>query len=343
MLKYTKIKKNMIKKLSFAALLIFNFASSQGNYNDSIKKIIEKDFAKIEITEFKNLVPFHTSEGMGYLNSNGNKVVLKPTYSNLDFSKPNLKGRYEQIFFEIDSKSKNVKIFDDNFEIMGMGLRSHSSEGNKKDSSISKGFTVDIDNNKIYSYSSNYSSEPYLFLYKKNYYAIVEKDGKYAVVRRNGETLENLGFEYVALTKFDIGNDIVWFKYKTKDNQEGFVNINGEKRAVSNLIKDSNSRTQGFFDFIDTKSSITTKYYGYSIESNDELYGVFDLVNMEWLIKPQKKFKIIDMDYAVEEPLSEKYDLNDRKKLKFYFLIGDGDRTKEYYIDSKFTKYHPKK
>ncbi|OXA84941.1 hypothetical protein [Flavobacterium hercynium] len=330
----------MIKKLSFTVLLIFNFAFSQGNYNDSIKKVIEKDFAKIGIAEFKNLVPFHTFKGMGYLNSKDNKVVVKPTYSNLDFSKPNLKGRYKQIFFEIDSKTKDVKIFDDNFRIMGMG--SDSSESNKKDSSISQGFSVDIDNNKIYSYSSSYSSEPYLFLYKKNYYAIVEKDGKYAVVRRNGETLENLGFEYTALKKYDIGNNIVWFKYKTKDNQEGFVNINGEKRVVNNLIKDSNNRIQGFFDFIDTKSSITTKYYGYSIEYNDKLYGVFDLINMDWLIKPQKKFKIIDINYSVEEPLSEKYDLNDRKKLKFYFLIGDGDKAKDYYIDSEFTKYIPK-
>lgn len=333
----------MIRKLSFAALLIFNVTFSQGNYNDSIKKIIEKDFAEIETTEFKNLVPFHTSEGMGYLNSIDNKVVLKPTYSSLDFSKPNLKGRYASVFFEIDSKSKEIKIFDDNFMIMGMGLGSGSSEENKKDSSVSKGFTVDIDNNKIYSYSSSYSSEPYLFLYKKNYYAIVEKDGKYAVVRRNGEPLKNLDFDYFSLVKYDIGNDETWFKYKTIANEEGFVSINGEKRLVNNLIKDGRGRTEGFFNFIDTESSITTKYYGYSIESNNELYGVFDLINMEWLIKPQKKFKIIDLDYSAQEPLSENYDLNDRKKLKLYFLISDGDQTKEYYVNSKFTKYSPKK
>lgn len=46
------------------------------------------------------------------------------------------------------------------------------------------------------------------------------------------------------------------------------------------MIKDSSSKIVGFFNFIDIELFIIIKYYGYIIELNEELCGVFDLINM---------------------------------------------------------------
>lgn len=85
----------MIRKLFFVVLLIFNFGFFQENYNDSIKKVIEKDFVNIKIQDFKNLIFFYFFEGIGFLNVINNKIVLKFIYFDLDFFKLNIKGRYD--------------------------------------------------------------------------------------------------------------------------------------------------------------------------------------------------------------------------------------------------------
>lgn len=119
--------------------------------------------------------------------------------------------------------------------------------------------------------------------------------------------------------------------------------MNGEKKLINDIISNSRSQTEGYFSFIDSEHSIKRKYYGYSIESNDELYGVLDLLTMNWLIRPQKIFKIEEINYATDKNLGGEYSLEDRKNLKFYFLVREGENETAYYIDDKLKKYKPKK
>lgn len=327
----------MIRKLSLLPFFIFSFTFSQEKYEDSIKNSIEKDFALIKAIDFKNLVPYETEKGMGYLNSKNNKIVVKPNYYKLDFAKPNLRGNYNDIaYFEINNKTKEMEVFLQNWQIFENSLTE-----NPISKSYSKGFYVV--NNSIFSYSNTYTYCPYLFKYKNEDFAVAIKDNKYAVIKSSGETLKNLDFDYSHLDLIDIGNDNIWFKYKTIEGELGFINMDGEKRLINNIIPNSRSQTQGYFSFIDTEHSTKRKYYGYSIESNDELYGVLDLLTMNWLIKPQKTFQIEEINYSTDKNLNEKYDLEDRKKLKFYFLIREEKKETSYYIDDKLKKYLPKK
>jgi hypothetical protein len=332
-------KKIMYRKLSLLLFFIFIYNStfSQEKYEDSIKKVIEKDFINLKAMDFKNLVPYETEKGMGYLNSKNNKIAVLPNYYKLDFAKPNLRGNYNDIaYFEINNKTKEMEVFLQNWQIF-----EDSPTKNPIKKSYSKGFYVV--NNSIFSFSDSYTYCPYLFKYKNEDFAVAIKDDKYAVIKANGEILKNLDFEYSHLDLINIGNDNIWFKYKTVGGEQGFINMDGEKKLINDVISNSRSQTEGYFSFIDTEHSIKRKYYGYSIESNEELYGVLDLLTMNWLIKPQKIFKIDEINYATDKDLGEKYDLEDRKKLKFYFLVRDEKKEISYYIDDKLKKYLPKK
>lgn len=330
----------MNRKLSLLPffIFIFNYTFSQEKYEDSIKKIIKKDFALIKPTDLKDLVPYTTEKGMkGYLNSKNNKIVVKPNYNNLDFAKPNLRGEYNDFaYFEINNKTKEVEVFKQNWEIF-----EDSSRKNPPSKTDSSGFHVV--NNEIISFSNTYTYCPQLFKFKNEHYAIAEKDNQYAVIKPSGETLKNLDFYYSTLNLIDIGNDNIWFKYKTIEGEQGFVDMDGEKKLINEVISNSKSQTQGSFSFIDTEHSTKIKYYGYSIEYNDELEGVLDLLTMNWIIKPQKIFKIEEINYSTEKNLSEKYDLEDRRNLKFYFLVKERKKEISYYIDDKLIKYLPKK
>lgn len=331
----------MLRKLSllpFFTFFIFNTVFSQEKYKDSIKSIIEKDFAQITSKDFKNLVPYETEKGMGYLNSKNNKTVVKPSYYQLDFAKPNIKGNYDNIaYFELNNETKEVKVYLQNWRIF--------DDSSIKDEPIRKGYSKGfyVVNNSIFSYSGSYSYCPYLFKYKNEYFAIAIKDKKYAVINPEGETRANLNFEYSNLDMINLGNDNIWFKYKALGGEEGFVNMNGEKKLINDIISNSSSKTRGYFSFIDTEHSTDVNYYGYSIEANDELYGVLDLITMNWLIRPQKAFKIEEINYTTDKSLGEKYNLEDRTNLKFYFLVHDDKNQTSYYIDDKLRKYLPKK
>lgn len=333
-------KKNMIKKLSLLPFFIFIFSSSfsQEAYLDSIKKIIEKDFAQIKPADFKKLVPYKTEEGTGYLNSSNNKKMVRPDYYELDFAKPNVRGNYNNVaYFEIDSKTNEIQIFLQNWEI----FQAFPSENKPISKGYSKGFHVV--NNAIFSYSESYSYCPNLFKYKGENFAVAIKNDKYAVINPDGETLTNLGFDYSDLDLINLGNDDIFFKYKTTNGELGFITMKGEKHLVNDVISNSSRQTQGYFSFIDSEHSVKRNYYGYSIESNDELSGVLDLMTMKWIIKPQKAFKIEEINYTTDENLSDTNRIEDRKNLKFYFLVRDKKNENAYYIDSKMRKYLPKK
>ncbi|OUD28161.1 hypothetical protein, partial [Flavobacterium sp. FPG59] len=143
----------MIKKLSLLPFFIFIFNStfSQEKYEDSIKEIIKKDFALIKPADLKNLVPFATENGMGYLNSKNNKIVVKPNYYKLDFAKPNLRGDYNTVaYFEINNKTKEVEVFLQNWEIFENSLTK-----NPPSQTDSNGFY--LVNNEIISFSNTYT------------------------------------------------------------------------------------------------------------------------------------------------------------------------------------------
>lgn len=329
----------MTRKLSLLPFFIFICSStfSQEKYEDSIKSIIKKDFVNIKATDFKNLVPYETEKGMGYLNAKNNKTVVLPNYYQLDFAKPNLRGNYNNTaYFEINNSTKEIEVSLQNWQIFDVSPQ----EGPIK-KGYSKGFYVV--NNSIFSYSDNYTYCPQLFKYKNEDFAVAVKENRYAVIKPSGETLKNLDFDYSHLDLVYKENDNIWFKYKTIEGEQGFINMDGEKKLINDIISNSRSQTEGYFSFIDSEHSIKRKYYGYSIESNKELYGVFDFLTMTWLIKPQKIFKIEEINYSTDKDLVAGYNLEDRKNLKFYFLVREGENETAYYIDDTLKKYKPRK
>jgi hypothetical protein len=327
----------MIRLLLLCFFFIINSAFCQDKYADSIKSIITADFAGIQIKDFKNLIPFKTEEGTGYVHAKTKKIMLKPSYYELDFAKPNLKGNYNNvIYFEINSQTKDIKVDYQNWQLFGSQYRDEAAISK----AYAKGFYAA--GNKIYNYSNIYSYCPALFKYKNEYFAIAEINKQYAVINSDGDALKNLQFDYSSLKMIRLENDVIWFKYKTTAGEEGFINMDGEKKLVNEIISNSRTQTNGSFNYIDTEHSIDINYYGYGVESNDEFSGVIDFTTMSWLIKPQKNLKIEAVNYTAETTVSDKFTIEDRKKLKFYFLVNDEKNNTSYYIDESLKKYLPK-
>ncbi len=330
------------------AVLISHLSIAQDASLDKIKKTIEKDFLLINKKDFPNLIPYITDNGNGYINAKTQKVVLKPTYSELDFFKPNLSGSYNNdVFFEINAATKEVKVFVDMSQTeqteqkWDMQRESYAKKVFKDDSPM--GFRLDAAS-ELYSYSAIYTNKPSLLKYKETYFAIAEKGGKFGIIQRSGETLTNLDFVYSELAYFS-KNDItgnIWFKYKNINNETGLISILGEKKLINEIIPNSSS----------IEGDYSHKFYGYSIQTSDKMSGVLDLQTMEWLIKPQKELQIISINYSTAEALNPTYSLSDRTKLKFYFLAHKRDAAKVYeankvtpyyyYVDAKLKKYVPK-
>jgi hypothetical protein len=307
---------------------------SQSKTQDSIKQLIEKDFTAVHIKDLHNLVPYYGETGMGFLKGKNKKIIIPANYYKLDFFKPNLKGYYtDYMYFEIDGQTKAITVsYDETFPTMSQPLSMKAES--------QKGFTVR--NGTIDSYSQLYSFPPELFKYKNEYLATAIIKGKSAVINAKGETLKNLDFNYRQLHIVDIGNDKIWFKYRTEKNEQGLISITGEKSLVNAVIPNSRSETSQFYTSKDSYAKTKGNYYGYSIESNNELSGVLDLITMKWIIEPQKDVKILEIHYATDVALSTNYDIVDRKKLKFYFLVKKEGRAKKYYMDSKGNEYIPK-
>jgi hypothetical protein len=345
--------KTMLKSplLLLFAVLISHLSIAQDASLDKIKKNIEKDFLLISKKDFPNLVPYITDNGDGYINATTQKVVLKPTYSELDFFKPNLRGIYNNdTFFEINAETKEVKVFANTGEVTKMGNYETYVEKVFKDNS-QMGFKLDA-TSELYSYSAIYTSKPSLFKYKETYFAIAEKGGKFGIIQRSGETLTNLDFVYSELEYFS-KNDItgnIWFKFKNINNEIGLINILGEKKLVNEIIPNSSSIERDYSYFIDKYTEV--EFYGYSIQTSDKMSGVLDLQTMEWLIKPQKELQIMSINYSTAEALNPTYSLSDKTKLKFYFRAHKRGIAKvygankvipyHYYIDEKLKKYVPK-
>jgi hypothetical protein len=323
-----------IQRLFLLIILIYHCSFSQGKVQDSIKKIIEKDFANVQTKDLKDLVPYYGETGMGFIDGKNKKIIIPPNYYKLDFFKPNLQGYYtDYMYFEIDSKTKAIAVsYDETSPTMSQPLSMKAENQN--------GFTVK--NGFIDSYSQIYSFPPELFKYKNEYLAKAIIKGKSGVINAKGETLKNLDFDYRQLHIVDIGNDAIWFKYRTDKNEQGFISITGEKSLINGIIPNSRSETSQLYSSKETYSQTKGNYYGYSIEANSELSGILDLTKMKWIIEPQKAFKILEIHYATDAALSTNFDIQDRKKLKFYFLVQKEGRAKKYYIDMKGNEYIPK-
>jgi hypothetical protein len=327
--------KTSISFLHLFVLFFCNFAFSQDQFLDSIRTIIKKDFEKVQVKDFKNLVPFDTQKGTGFLNSKNNKIVVPDNYYKLDFARPNIKGNGGNYFFEIDAVTKDVRVFYDESRL----FEDSYSERNKMNGA-EKGFVLD-NNNRISSYSFIYKTEPYVFKFKNEYYGLVTTNQGKMVVKPNGDFPVNFDTVFAKLDMLNVADDIIWFKYQAKNGEQGLVNMNGEKKMINQISVESRSKLDDYFYFIDTDRSIKINYYGYSIERTDDSWGILDLVEMKWVIEPQKKFQIDQINYAVQKPLNKDFSISDRNNLKFYFLINNNDGSRPYFIDKKFKKYWP--
>ena len=175
------------------------------------------------------------------------------------------------------------------------------------------GFQVD-EQGRMTAYNKDYEYISSPIMYKGEYYAIVtKKDKTNILINQKGE--EKKGFHFKEISDIgykdkESGEEV--FYVEGFDGKKGFVTISGKRKLYGELMND------GWYD----------GRLGYSVQEDsqdlDEVKktGVIDLVTQEWLIKPQKKYKIYRILYTSSEEL-KKYDETDRNKATIYFLAKD--------------------
>jgi hypothetical protein len=297
-------------------------------------------FKKADKNNLQNLLSYKIDDKTGFIDAKTKRAIVKPTVnlSEVTLFNPIIKGVYKaQYNFEIDSRSFQINI--DKIEPFNLMTMDGSSEMPKIKEISSKtgykGFEVDA-NGKLKSYSDLYKTQlyyPYVrpFKFQGNYYAIVTKqtgENEYyvGIIDTAGNPLPQFNFIHKMLEIDKLASDSidVWFiANAVRDLKGSFISFKGKVKLQDELV--------GYYG---------SDLFGLILNSSDdgEICGILDEKKIEWVIKPQTKFKIIELNYSSKEFL-DKNDVNNRSKANIYFKVRD--LNKEYYVDLLLNKYIP--
>lgn len=324
-----KMKKNIV--VMFFAFALSAYGQSEVKiYRDSIKQVIKNDFSSIEPKDLRYLVPFKQDKHSYLVNSKTQERVTQENYDTISFFNVSIRGIIdENLYFEYNGITKELDFYDeDKVNRKKVAPQALSMNG------------IDIGvNGELISYSNQYTQVDSTFLYQLKYYAVVKKDNKYGIIDRLGTPLNGFDFNYDKITLIDnlYGRQLFLVENAGK---QSFKYINGNEFVPKGMLEDVVVKTS-HSDFFVNEDYIT-RYYGYAIVSNGEKSGVLNLLKNRWFIKPQDKFDIIRIEYASDSVLRNTYDLNNRAKLTFYYLVqrrGDPEEV-SFYVNEKLIPIH---
>jgi len=341
-----------MQKLKIFTLILLTipfFCFSQNT--KAIKQEIANLFAKADKKNLQNVLPFEINEKTGLFDAGTKKTILKPTKKFFISSlfNPIMKGSYKGYDFEITQNFKItvIKPEEPNMELAPQ-IKEYRGPSNGGPAIIYdndfKGFAVD-ENGSLLKYSYMYvpgNGVPAVspFKYKGKYYGVAIKKTenntlKYGIIDTEGNIMPHFDFIYDLIYNNSMASteDDVWFAINANSNgscdklleQSYYVNMNGEEK-----IKGELADYPGIGDHFGLDAN-TSPCITFS--------GVFDVKNIKWIIKPQRKIKIRWLDYTSKEVL-DSYDSKDRDKAKIYVRVLDGDSI--YYMDLDLkNKYFP--
>ena len=341
----------MKNKLFLICLLIYsNFSIAQENIIDEskVQSILEKDFNKLQNIDIKYLIPYYENKKCGLIDRN-KKVILPAKYYSLKLAKPNISGYFNKRFaFTYLVKTGEIKVRDTRNPKEDLSGSPSSPEvafepetpRRISSSNGFKGFQMDEQNQLIaYSDIYNSSSVPTFnvsipFSIDDKFYAVARKKIGCGIIDEEGNTLEGFDFNYkilVPLAKYRSYRDsVMWFYFEDNEGNTGFINKSGEQKMYKELLR---------------YPLTSHNYFGYNIQASrgeHEMFGVLDLVKLEWLIKPQSQ-KIMKIDYATDLEDVDKFSIDARNQVILFYYNYDRKTKDKYYLSKALDIMKPEK
>lgn len=332
-------------KISLLILFLCTFFTVQAQ-EVSEKRAIELEikgiFESLKVTTLQEAIPYKIKGKIGFVNAKTKKRILKPTenFKEVSLANPHISGIYKEYRFKINSKNFEVYVLE---RIEPREDRLGMAEGPERDpiQVISskdgyKGFKVN-NNGILTAYSDlyyaqsvhNFNVQPFLFEGKR--YAIATKQtgpDEYfsGIIDEDGNTLPHFNFNVKCLTKVKVEPDDIWFSIGLCRAWKGsLVSFKGKIKFKDELLSSLNTNANIF-------------KYNHNHDDKRKTHGIFDVENLEWVLKPQTKWNIKQLGYTSNEYLNT--DLaTERPKATIYFLVEEGK--KEYYMDFNHNKYLP--
>lgn len=337
----------MNKTITFAIILGVLFPgkllfSQSGMTESSLKLILEEDFTKIENKDLRNVVPFYQNGKWGFIGDKG-EVLITAKYGSLKLATPHIEGYYnEQYKFIYKATTKEIEIIDlRKPKPYSSPPPAPSVEREKGPFPVSSsngftGFKMDAEK-KVTHYSDIYnrSSTPMFnvsqaFKLDNKYYIVAHKKKESGIIDEQGNPLEGFNFNYKELVPLiQYRDSLLWFYFVDKEGDTGFVNKNGDMKLYKQVL--SYPLTSG-------------NKFGYEVQrskGDDKLYGVLDLIKLEWFIKPQPK-KITKISYATNQENIEQKDYKNRKHVKLYMFQFDRKTDTRIYLNTEMKEMVPR-
>ncbi|NDV65903.1 hypothetical protein D0T60_11710 [Bacteroides sp. 224] len=301
---------------------------------------LESDLQKVNDADFHLLVPYTNGKEWGLLDSRTGKSVMKPWLNNIYFFTPNNKAyTYQGQLINLYVKNGKLSFKKEEQEFSGVEFMAYKEEKSTIKviplNSGFKGFTVD-EKGELASYSALYHAQGVHgfniipFKYKGKYYAWATlKDANYqkVIIDENGDYAPAFNGIYKNIERcFHVpAEEGKWFFVEDLEGNSYFQNMEGERKM------------ENVFDINPYRKGNST--FGYVIVPSKGQDGVFDLMKLEWKIKPQSSFVFNRLNYASKEDLSRYSHLpKDRDKALIYILVKN-KKHKMFFMDLEGKKY----
>lgn len=319
----------------FLLISKLSFSQTSDSASDATIMHLTKTFSKIS-TKYSDLVPYFSNEKWGYIDRITKKVIISPLFHDANFFNPDIRTYYNDEIVTISS-SGLVSIERQNetgnyIENVGPDIDNKVRKSNNG----FKGFVVSKTGELIaYSdlYWYNRQGIPgwniQIFKYQGTYYGIVKNlNGKAGIIDSSGTPLKNFEFNYFEIIPNRNTRDTLnaWFFVRKKDSDNySLINTKGEMKLKNEL----------FFYPLSSE-----EIFGYTPYRKGDTAAIFDRYDMKWVIKPQTKIKIDEIDFSSKTFLNRDIPKN-RSQATIFYLVNDGNI--RYFMDLKGNKYLPKK
>jgi len=310
----THIRELKMKKIVILLAISFCAISLQAQNCDSIAQSIVE---RIKNYSPDNLLPYYgkESEKWGLMSKDG-KILTQPLArfpSDIIFN-PNLHlALYEKEGFcsikiygsdysyEVDEKEHDISVM-----TIDLPIRANPNIN---------GFTTSGNSTYINAYSSRYKDlSNNAFMHNGRLYAMAQlaENNKHGIIDQEGNPLPHFDFKYNSLyiIKKDKNQSQLWFYFEEETGKKGFINIGGKRKLYGKLLSPVYGST-------------------YDCQSNEEKTGVVDLRTLEWVIKPQKNFRMGDIIRIGQKEENSTY----------YIVVYQGDE--RFLIDMRKKIYKP--
>lgn len=329
-----------MKRYILFALLFFSrqiIAQTTDLSSKKNEKIIKNDFSKIDPKKFSDLIPYSQNGKWGFIDKFSKKLVVPITYSSLQFFSPNMiNGNLNETVFYIDNTGQ-IHIGEEGTnteEVAELKTETHFDGPIKPLPSKDgfRGFSVN-EYNEVTALSDIYPETWYstIVKIKNQVYAIVKKKNYFGIIDTLGNALKGFDFSHkkIEVNYYADDKENVWFFVQNDDSTWSAQNEKGEIRCKNEILE----------------NPYPTEIFGLTIISNKkakEQYtsGIFDCAEMKWVVPPQNKWKIDQLDYTSTEIL-DKENPSDKKKATIYFRINNQGII--YYADLMQNIYNLKK